>query len=106
MIQGCNDSRKIFIVIENGDIQTLIRESTKITFICSGDIMKSNKTDGVVIEVVSHRLKRFIDSLMNKQAGFFIDYIEKQNLLELKKSTFKKTLYQKWNIENLLRLRD
>ena len=68
--------------------------------------MKSNKTDGVVIEVVSHRLKRFIDSLMNKQAGFFIDYIEKQNLLELKKSTFKKTLYQKWNIENLLRLRD
>jgi len=85
----------------------LVRNETKILFICCGDGTNfSHKSSAIVIEVLSHRIKSFINSIIPKQCGLIIDFCEKQAAKDMRASTLKKASYQSWNIETVIQFKN
>ena len=99
--------KEVLAVEENGDYQILVKDDeTKIIFAHSGTAASfSQKTGAIVIEIASHRIKNFINSIIPKQGHFILEYCSKQANQNLRASTFKKITYQTWNIETIIALR-
>ena len=102
------DHKEILAIEENGDYQILVKdENIKIVFTQPGTAATfSQKTSAIVVEISSHRIKSFINSIIPKQGNFIIEYCSKQAKQSLRASTFKKISYQIWNIETIIGLRD
>lgn len=62
----------------------------------------AHRGSAIVVEIYSHRIKCFINTLIPKQAGLIIEFCEKQASKDLRASTLKKASEQSWNIETLL----
>ena len=88
-------------VSEGSDYQILIRNETKILFVGHGANL-GHKSSAIVVEILSNRVKSFINSIISRQGGFLIDFCEKQAAKDLRASTLKKASEQTWNIETIL----
>jgi hypothetical protein len=78
-------------VEEGSDYQILQRNETKILFIGNSHGSSStHKSSAIVVEILSYRVKCFINRIIPKQAGFLVDFCEKQAAKDLRTSTLKK----------------
>lgn len=93
---------------ENGDYQMLIKgEEAKIIFTGAGTgPLYAGRSAAMIVEVSSHRMKAFINSIIPKQGAYLIEYCLKQTSQNLRASTFKKVTHQSWNVETMVSLRD
>ena len=101
---GKRKEEEIIAVHENEDYQILEKEEVRIIF--SSAVSTTCKSSAIIIEIHSHRIKSFINSIIPKQASFVMEFGLKQAQRDLRASTFKKSSLQVWNMETVIQLRD
>lgn len=61
-----------------------------------------HKSSTIFVEVSCYRIKHFINKVIKKQAGFLLDFCEKQAAKDMRASSFRKTSEQIWTIETII----